>query len=86
MEVGCGSESFMVASTPCPRDLGNMGRAVSGRGDKQGGCTSLGERLQKRLSEGSRDVGKTTVRSGVESRDGVLTLFTKYSGFWMLAY
>jgi len=25
MEVACGSESFTVAGTPCPRELGTLG-------------------------------------------------------------
>jgi len=53
MEVGCGSESFMVASSPYQRDLENMGQAGSRKGDKQGSCTSLGQKIAKTLKLGA---------------------------------
>jgi len=56
MEVGYGSESYMVAGNPCQRDLKNMGRTGSRKGDEQGSCTSLGKKITNAEVRVSREV------------------------------
>jgi len=68
MEVGCGSERFTAASTPCPRELETWGREGHKKGDKPGRCASRGKEMQIKQTKSVKVLHSKPPGVSVETR------------------